>query len=317
MSSIVDAMRERVLFEDEALLVLDKPRGMPSVPLREQAIRVQGQQGVAPKPRNEQWKAAIESTLATCQDETVKGALSELKNLEAVPRKESSFKEYLGRVAKVQDKSVQETIWKAVADEDNRLLYPVGFVEGVPDDMVSAADIASEIANICRRVYVVHRLDMETSGILVFAKNERACANINFQFRNNEIKKTYIAHVQGVVDRDVQKISAKLRADQDNRPLQVVDEQEGKEAETLVEVLRSDEDSSTLLRLHPVTGRTHQLRVHCLSIGHPILGDTMYAPQDVVERAPEGLRLHAARLVLKHPISKQELIIESSKCDFL
>ena len=182
--------------------------------------------------------------------------------------------------------------------------------------MVSAADIASEIANTGKRVYVVHRLDMETSGILLFAKTESACSDINAQFRNNTVRKMYIAQVQGAVEKDTQKILTKLRADVDNPPLQLVDEQYGKEAETLVEVAYRDEDTS-LLHLYPVTGRTHQLRVHCLSIGHPILGDTMYAPLHVVKRAPQGLRLHAQRITLKHPTSQQELTIESSKCDFI
>ncbi len=315
MSSIVDKMKQRVLFEDESLLAIDKPRGMPSVPLRNKGIRGE-EDRIAATPRNLQWMAAIESTLTSSRDEQVVSALSGLKNLEAVPRKESSFKEYLRRVVRVHDKSLQEIIWSAVSQEDNRLLFPCGFVDGVPDEAVSAADVVSEMLNTGRRVYVVHRLDMETSGILLFAKTESACSDINAQFRNNEVKKMYIAHVQGTVDRNIRKISAKLRAEFENPPLQVVDEQEGKEAETLVEVVHRDEDSS-LLHLHPISGRTHQLRVHCLSIGHPILGDSMYAPPSVVERAPGGLRLHAQRITLRHPTSQEELTIESSRCDFL
>ena len=316
--------RERVIFEDDAVLVFDKPRGMPSVPLREIAMTVQGQittnsEGeMTLKPRNEQWKESIERTVSKSEDAGVTNVLNGLKNLEAVPRKEISFKKYLFRVGKVHDTALQQRIWDAVATEDHSHRYPDGFLAGIPEDKLSAVDIASDIAASSKRVYVVHRLDMETSGVLVFAKTESACSEINSQFRDNRIKKEYLAEVEGIVDQKLSLISAKLQADFDNRPLQVIDEEGGKEAETEVEVLRHiPERNTTLLRLLPLTGRTHQLRLHCKSVGHPILGDSLYAPPEVVALAPEGLRLHAHKLTMKHPQSRKDFTVESKKCDFL
>lgn len=147
----------------------------------------------------------------------------------------------------------------------------------------------------------VHRLDMDTSGIMVMALNKEAHRHISKQFENKTLKKSYICLVAGVVGMDAGKIDLPLRCDWPNRPLQMVDHDLGKKALTHWRVLeRLDEVSR--LELIPVTGRSHQLRVHCLSMGHPILGDRFYAPPEVIAKS-KRLCLHAEMLELDLPAS--------------
>jgi 16S rRNA U516 pseudouridylate synthase RsuA-like enzyme len=251
------------------------------------AVKVQGLGVVTssgtemPRPRSDQWIQAIEGAMAAHDGQPVGGVLSDLlQHLSSVPRREEQFKNYLRRVVKVEDEHLRSQAWDAVDAEDNRIRYPHGFIAGVPDEVLCAADVASEIAG--RRVYVVHRLDMETSGVLLFAKTSSACARLNEQFRDKVVKKTYLAEVAGRWDGAVDRVDLMIRPDLDNRPLQIVDPVGGKECTTLVQVVRyndngdSSTNSSTILKLSPITGRTHQLRVHTSALGLPILGDSLY-----------------------------------------
>lgn len=146
---------------------------------------------------------------------------------------------------------------------------------------------------------LIHRLDLETSGVMVFAMNRRAQKIINGQFERRIVKKTYIARVAGRVEGDAGEIDLPLTADWPNRPMQKVCAETGKPARTLWRVI-GREGGTTRLRLTPETGRSHQLRVHLKEIGHPILGDPFYAPP--AARAAVGrLTLHAERLELRHP----------------
>jgi len=146
---------------------------------------------------------------------------------------------------------------------------------------------------------LIHRLDLETSGVMVFALNPRAQRLINGQFERRIVKKTYIARVAGLVSGNTGEIDLPLIADWPNRPLQKVCHDTGKPARTQWRVL-AREAEATRLELKPETGRSHQLRVHLKEIGHPILGDPFYAPEDVWRAAPR-LQLHAERLDLRHP----------------
>ncbi len=146
---------------------------------------------------------------------------------------------------------------------------------------------------------LIHRLDMETSGVMVFALNKRAQRLINGQFERRIVKKTYIARVAGRIAEDDGEIDLPLIADWPNRPLQKVCFETGKPARTLWRVLEL-EDEATRLELRPETGRSHQLRVHLKEIGHPILGDPFYAPDEAGDAAPR-LQLHALSLDLRHP----------------
>ena len=144
---------------------------------------------------------------------------------------------------------------------------------------------------------VVHRLDQATSGLMVFARGPAAQRDLSRAFEARQVHKCYEAVVQGLVEQDAGSIDAPLSADWPNRPRQVVDPVRGKAALTRWRVLWRGTDR-TRLELQPVTGRSHQLRVHLQSIGHAILGDTLYAPDPTLSAR---LLLHATRLSLRHP----------------
>ena len=160
---------------------------------------------------------------------------------------------------------------------------------------------------------IVHRLDMDTSGILVLAMNAKAHRHLGLQFERRHIKKTYIARVWGSVEQDSGTIDLPLICDWPNRPRQMVDHQRGKSSRTDWQVLSRD-DHSTRVKLTPLTGRSHQLRVHLLSLGHPILGDNIYAHEKALTAA-DRLQLHAQSLTLFHPEDGRTCEFES-KCPF-
>ena len=146
---------------------------------------------------------------------------------------------------------------------------------------------------------IVHRLDMDTSGIVVMALDAAAHRHIGLQFERRKTEKSYQARVWGTVTEAAGTIDLPLICDWPNRPKQMVDFEHGKPASTDWSVLER-EDHATRLRLYPLTGRSHQLRVHMLSLGHPILGDNFYAHEEAY-RAVDRLQLHAESLTLHHP----------------
>ena len=146
---------------------------------------------------------------------------------------------------------------------------------------------------------VVHRLDMATSGLMLFARGAAVQRQLGMAFARGDVAKTYVAVVEGALDGDQGTIEAALAADWPNRPRQIVDLRQGKPSVTHWRVLERDSDN-TRLQLHPVTGRTHQLRVHLQWLGHPIRGDALYAPLPL--RA-DRLLLHACHLAFTHPLS--------------
>ena len=156
-------------------------------------------------------------------------------------------------------------------------------------------------------IRLVHRLDMATSGIVVMAQTADSQRELNWQFQQRSTKKHYIARVAGTVTADVGSINLPLICDWPNRPKQKVCYQHGKPSLTHYQVLSRDSDSSRL-KLIPVTGRSHQLRVHLQWLGHPILGDKFYASA-AQTNAVARLQLHAEQLVLQHPDTKQQLHI--------
>ncbi|AJJ63830.1 ribosomal large subunit pseudouridine synthase A [Yersinia aldovae] len=146
----------------------------------------------------------------------------------------------------------------------------------------------------------VHRLDMATSGVIVVALTKAAEREIKRQFREREPKKCYIARVWGHLAQDEGLIDLPLICDWPNRPKQKVCYETGKSAQTEYLVLSRDEDGSTRVKLSPITGRSHQLRVHMLAMGHPILGDGFYAHPEAKAMASR-LQLHAQELCITHP----------------
>ncbi|MGL4433513.1 MAG: bifunctional tRNA pseudouridine(32) synthase/23S rRNA pseudouridine(746) synthase RluA [Plesiomonas shigelloides] len=146
----------------------------------------------------------------------------------------------------------------------------------------------------------VHRLDMATSGVMVVALTKQAERELKRQFREREPKKAYVARVWGHLAQDDGEIDLPLICDWPNRPKQKVCHETGKRALTLYQVLSRDPDGASRVKLTPVTGRSHQLRVHMLALGHPILGDRFYAHPDALAMAPR-LQLHARELSISHP----------------
>lgn len=158
---------------------------------------------------------------------------------------------------------------------------------------------------------IAHRLDQGTSGIVMFPLNYLTLKNLTHKFEAREIHKRYVAIVEGLVAEDQGEIKLPLICDWPNRPLQKVCFDHGKSAHTRYQVLeRNVENNTTRVLLEPVSGRTHQLRVHMLSLGHPMLGDGLYAPEPVLAKASR-LLLHAQELWLDHPITGVEVRIKA------
>jgi len=145
---------------------------------------------------------------------------------------------------------------------------------------------------------VVHRLDMDTSGLILFARSPDAQRKLSAQFEAREIEKTYVAIVEGIVGPDAGVVDYPMRKDMEQRlpPKHLVDCVRGKQAVTAWRVL-DRYDAATRVALYPKTGRSHQLRVHMESIGHPIVGDPIYG------HSAERLMLHAEMLAFRHPVS--------------
>jgi tRNA pseudouridine32 synthase/23S rRNA pseudouridine746 synthase len=140
---------------------------------------------------------------------------------------------------------------------------------------------------------------MDTSGIIVMARDADTHRELSRQFQDREVEKTYIAVVGGVIEKDEGLIDIPIRKDFDNPPCQCVDFEKGKSSQTHWKVLERGCDR-TRLELKPVTGRSHQLRIHLRELGYPILGDDLYAPQELQDMVPR-LQLHALDLTVMHP----------------
>ncbi|MFN7020193.1 MAG: RluA family pseudouridine synthase [Phycisphaerales bacterium] len=157
---------------------------------------------------------------------------------------------------------------------------------------------------------VVHRLDMDTSGLLLFGLDPDAQKALSAQFERRVVSKAYTAMVAGVPGAESGEFDVPMRLDVHRRPLQIVDFEQGRPALTRWRVLALEADR-TRLRLEPITGRTHQLRVHCAHLGHPILGDGLYGPQPETRLAADRLMLHASELTFTDPSTGGDVRVES------
>lgn len=183
---------------------------------------------------------------------------------------------------------------------------PAGMLS-VPGRGPDKADCACERVRrqVAADALVVHRLDMATSGVMVMARGAAAQRAMSRAFEQREVDKRYLAVVHGLVEADSGTISAPLAADWPNRPLQRVDHARGRPSITRFQVLARDAATArSRLELQPVTGRSHQLRVHLASIGHPVAGDVLYGPP---QPAAPRLLLHAWWIELLHPLRNERL----------
>ena len=159
---------------------------------------------------------------------------------------------------------------------------------------------------------IVHRLDKDTSGLLIVAKNDKAHINMSEQIKNREVKKTYIALVRGAVPEEEATINMPIgRSTKDRKKMAV--NKNGKEAITHFRVIGryvTDKGSYTLLEIKIDTGRTHQIRVHMAEIGYPVIGDAVYS-NGKNEFGITGQCLHAKKLEFKHPITQKEMKLEA------
>ena len=168
--------------------------------------------------------------------------------------------------------------------------------------------VAARVQAALPDALVVHRLDQATSGVMLFGRGASAQRALSVAFAERRVAKRYEAIVHGRVGDSSGEIDLPLLTDWPNRPRQMVDHQSGKPSLTRWRVLSHDASADTTrLQLEPVTGRSHQLRVHLAAIGHAIVGDTLYAPTVTAPR----LLLHACELRLPHPADTRTLIIVS------
>ena len=188
-----------------------------------------------------------------------------------------------------------------ILHHDHELLVvdkPAGLLS-VPGKGPELADcLIARIQAVFPEALLVHRLDRDTSGVMVFALTPHAQRHLGLQFEKRQMKKTYVARVWGEMAEKEGTVDLPLIVDWPNRPLQHVNHETGKQALTDWKVMRT-EGGNTRVRLFPKTGRSHQLRVHMLALGHPILGDPFYAEGEA--RAAPRLMLHAESLRLRHP----------------
>ncbi|WP_431102603.1 pseudouridine synthase [Roseateles noduli] len=195
--------------------------------------------------------------------------------------------------------------WRVVVDKPSGLLSVPGRGEHKQD--CAWARVAAEFPD----ALIVHRLDQSTSGLIVFARGEAMQRALSEAFAARLVDKRYEAVVAGLIERDAFEIDLPLIVDWPNRPRQMVDHERGKPSLTRVRVLGRDVAArTTRVELEPVTGRSHQLRVHLLAAGHPILGDALYAPPEVLAQAPR-LLLHARDLSLPTVLDAPPLSLHS------
>jgi len=173
--------------------------------------------------------------------------------------------------------------------------------------------LQNRVTRVLPSATIVHRLDMATSGIIIMALNKPAHVAISQQFEKRKTQKRYIARVYGHIAEKEGSVDQPLICDWPNRPKQKIDHENGKASLTHYKVISYGENS-TLVELTPITGRSHQLRVHMLSIGHPILGDRLYAHDDALQMGTR-LNLHAQMLSIFHPVTNEQLSF-TAECPF-
>jgi tRNA pseudouridine32 synthase/23S rRNA pseudouridine746 synthase len=200
--------------------------------------------------------------------------------------------------------------WLDVIYQDDVIIVlnkPSGLLS-VPGRLPEHHDsIASRVQLQYPTATIVHRLDMSTSGVMLMALTKQAQSHISRQFQQRSTAKYYYARLEGIPKAQNGSIDLPVRCDWPNRPRQLVDFAEGKPALTHWQVIAIDKETDTAtVLLKPVTGRSHQLRVHMLALGTPILGDEFYSSESGLAAATH-LQLHAAMLKISHPVSAEKI----------
>ncbi len=186
------------------------------------------------------------------------------------------------------------------ADADIVVLDKPSGLLSVPGKDPSLADcLEARVRERWPTAALAHRLDKDTSGVLVMALNKKALGHVGQEFEQRRARKSYVARVWGEVVGDSGEIDLPLATDWENKPRQRVDHEHGRQSRTAWQV-EARETGITRMRLTPLTGRTHQLRVHMLALGYPILGDPFYAIGAALAAA-DRLQLHAEELGFNHP----------------
>jgi 23S rRNA pseudouridine1911/1915/1917 synthase len=206
----------------------------------------------------------------------------------------------------------EDEVMLAVNKPAGMVVHPApGHAKGtLVNALLSHCSDLSGIGGI-ERPGIVHRLDKDTSGIVLIAKNEISHRVLANQFKNREIKKTYLALVRGIVKSASGKIDSSIGRHKINRKKMTATIDKGRQAETTYEVIETLGHFS-YIRLFPKTGRTHQIRVHLASIHHPVLGDILYGGKiaEPYLNIPRQA-LHAYRIEINHPINKKSLVFEA------
>ncbi|MBL8562421.1 MAG: RluA family pseudouridine synthase [Gemmobacter sp.] len=194
-----------------------------------------------------------------------------------------------------------------ILHHDSALLIvnkPAGLLSVPGKDPGKEDCLIDRLRRVFPEVLLVHRLDCDTSGVMVFALTKAAQGHLGQQFEKRQTKKVYLARLWGLLEPKEGTVDLPLCVDWPNRPRQHVNHEQGKPAITDWRVQRHD-GKTTRVRLMPLTGRSHQLRVHMLSLGHPILGDPIYATGEALDYP--RMMLHAESLRLRHPETGKSL----------
>jgi tRNA pseudouridine32 synthase/23S rRNA pseudouridine746 synthase len=185
---------------------------------------------------------------------------------------------------------------------------PAGLLS-VPGRGEHLADcLITRVQKVFPHALLVHRLDRDTSGVMIFGLNPHAQRTLSTQFQERQTKKMYVARVWGVPEEKMGTVDLPLIVDWPNRPLQMVCHETGKPSVTDWRLLK-DQGETARIRLIPKTGRTHQLRLHMMALGYPILGDPFYGHAE--SQAYPRMMLHSEELRVKHPENGQSLRVRA------
>lgn len=202
--------------------------------------------------------------------------------------------------------------WILYEDDDILVANKPSGLLSVPGRLTdSSFCLVGQLPKTLQHCLIVHRLDMDTSGLMVLAKHKDAHRHLSNQFQNRLTHKTYQALIKGIPSVNQGSIHLPMRCDWDKRPLQIIDFIHGKSASTLWRVEKTFLADSlinaySLINLTPITGRSHQLRLHMKMLGHPILGDNLYADK-ITQEMSQRLCLNATELCITHPRTSEPL----------